>query len=95
MGFAVCQAMASRLHRHAIPLRGFGSGVLEVVSRHGGDTFRAYMVCLATVVYVLHAFQKKAKRSIAKPKAELDRVRQLPKAAVRHNKDACERGKRP
>ena len=89
MGFAICQAMANRLHRHALPLRGFGSGVLEVVSRHDGDTFRAVCtVCLATMVYVLHAFQKKAKRSIAKPKAELDRIRQRLKAAVRHNKDA-------
>ena len=80
----------------AKPLKGFGSGVLEVVSRHDGGTFRAvYTVRLETAVYVLHAFQKKAKRGIATPKVELDRIRQHLKAAERHDKDARERGKRP
>ena len=50
-------------HRNAKPLKGFGSGVLEVVARHDGDTFRAvYTVRFETAVYVLHAFQKKAGR---------------------------------
>jgi len=34
-----------------------------------------YTVRLAGVVYVLHAFQKKAKRGIATPKHELDLIR--------------------
>ena len=41
MGFAIYQAQAGLRHRDVKPLRGFGSGVLEVVSRHDGDTFRA------------------------------------------------------
>lgn len=58
-------------------MKGFGcAGVLEVVEDHDGDTFRAvYTVRFATAVYVLHAFQKKAKRGIETPKAELDTIR--------------------
>jgi hypothetical protein len=56
---------------------GFGdAGVLEVIARHDGDTFRAvYTVRLADVVYVLHVFQKKSKRGIATPKKEVDLIR--------------------
>ena len=47
-----------------------------------GDTFRAvYTVRLAKAVYVLHAFQKKSKRGIATPKAELDLINQRLKRA--------------
>ena len=50
--------------------------MLEVVEDHDGDTFRAvYTVRFATAVYVLHAFQKKAKRGIETPKTELDTIR--------------------
>ena len=59
---------------YAKPLKGFGdAAVLEVADDFDGDTYRAvYTVRFARVVYVLHAFQKKAKRGIATPKAELD-----------------------
>ena len=47
-----------------------------MVEDHDGDTFRAvYTVRFATAVYVLHAFQKKAKRGIETPKTELDTIR--------------------
>ena len=63
-------------------------GVLEVVSRHDGDTFRAvYAVRFQTAVYVLHAFQKKARRGIATPKPELDLVRHRLAATERHYRD--------
>ena len=78
-------------HRDAKPLSGFGAGVLEVVSRHDGDTFRAvYTVRFETAVYVLHAFQKKARRGIATPKKELDTVRRRLRAAERHYRDTQE-----
>ena len=42
-----------------LTLKGFGSGVVEVLARHDGDTFRAvYTVCFEGAVYVLHAYQK-------------------------------------
>jgi phage-related protein len=67
----------------AVPLRGFGdASVLEVVDDFDGDTFRAvYTVRFATAVYVLHAFQKKSKRGIATPKAELNLIEQRLKRA--------------
>ena len=88
MGFAIYRAQLGRRHRDAKPLKGFGSGVVEVVARHDGDTFRAvYTVGFEGAVYVLHAFQKKAKRGIATPKQELDLVRRRLRAAERHYRD--------
>jgi len=88
MGFAIYRAQLGLRHRDAKPLKGFGAGVLEVVSRHDGDTFRAvYTVRFETAVYVLHAFQKKARRGIATPKQELDLVRRRLRAAEQHYRD--------
>ncbi len=88
MGFAIYRAQLGRQHRDAKPLKGFGSGVVEIAARHDGDTFRAvYTVRFETAVYVLHAFQKKARRGIATPKQELDLVRQRLRAAERHYRD--------
>ena len=88
MGFAIYRAQLGRRHRDAKPLKGFGASVLEVVSRHDGDTFRAvYTVRFETAVYVLHAFQKKARRGIATPRRELDLVRRRLQAAERHYRD--------
>ena len=88
MGFAIYRAQLGRQHRDAKPLKGFGPGVVEIVARHDGDTFRAvYTVRFETAVYVLHAFQKKARRGIATPKRELDLVRQRLRAAERHYRD--------
>ncbi len=60
------------------PLRGFrGASVLEVVEDYNANTYRAvYTVQFAGVVYVLHAFQKKAKRGIATPQQDMDLVKQ-------------------
>ena len=83
IGFALFQAQTGKKHIKAKPLKGFGAGVLEVVSDHRSDTFRAvYTVKLAGSVYVLHAFQKKSKTGIAMPKAEMDLVRQRLKRAI-------------
>jgi len=85
MGFAIYQAQNGLRHHDAKSLKGFGSRILEVVARHEGDTFRAvYTVRFQERVYVLHAFQKKAKRGIATPKQELDLVRHRLKLAEQH-----------
>lgn len=85
LGFALYQAQAGLKHRDAKPLKGLGHGVLEVVSRHDGGTFRAvYTVRFKAAVYVLHAFQKKAKKGIATPKPVMELVRQRLKAAAKH-----------
>ena len=76
VGGALWEAQIGRKASYAKPLKGFGgAGVLEVVDDYDGDTFRAvYTVRFAGVVYVLHAFQKKSKRGIATPKADMDLI---------------------
>ncbi len=83
VGVALWQAQTGRKAPYAKPLKGFGdAGVLEVVDDFDGDAFRAvYTVRFAKAVYVLHAFQKKSKRGIATPKAELDLIDQRLKRA--------------
>ncbi len=85
VGFALYQAQVGLKHRDAKALRGLGASLLEVVSRYDGDTYRAvYTVRFKAAVYVLHAFQKKAKRGIATPKQEIDLVRRRLRAAEQH-----------
>jgi phage-related protein len=60
----------------AKPLKGLGSGVLELALRHRGDAFR--LVCAiqsAADVWVVHAFQKKSKTGIKTPQTEIDLIR--------------------
>ncbi len=75
-GFALDQAQRGGKHPNAKPLKGFkGAGVLEVVENYDGDTFRAvYTVKYSSVVYVLHAFQKKSKHGISTSKQDIDLV---------------------
>ena len=64
MGYAVYLAQCGQKHVSAKPLKGLGSGVLEVVSDHRGDTFRSvYTVRFVDRVFVLHAFQKKTRKT--------------------------------
>lgn len=76
VGGALWDAQLGLKAPYVKPLKGFGdAGVLEIVDDFDGDTYRAvYTVRFARVVYVLHAFQKKSKRGIATPKAELDLI---------------------
>ena len=93
VGFALYHAQAGLKHRDAKPLKGIGAGVLEVVSRHDGDAYRAvYTVRFEAAVYVLHAFQKKAKKAIATPKPEIDLVKRRLKVAERHCEETYGKG---
>ena len=59
----------------AKPLRGFGSGVLELALAFRGDAFRVvYALQLGADVWVLHAFQKKSRTGIKTPKQEIDLI---------------------
>ena len=77
MGYALFLAQSGGKHQCAKPMKGFGgAGVLEVVDDFDVDTYRTvYTVKLAGVVYVLHAFQKKAHKGIETPKNEIDVVK--------------------
>ena len=88
VGYALYQAQVGLRHRDVKPLRGLGSNVLEVISRHEGGTFRTvYTVRFRAAIYVLHAFQKKARRGIATPKWEIDLIRLRLKAAEQHYRE--------
>src|SRR5262245_65783884 len=88
VGYALFAAQQGQKHDDAKVLKGFGdAGVLEVIARHDGDTFRAvYTVRFGDVVCVLHVFQKKSKRGIATPKKELELIRKRLKLAEEEHK---------
>ena len=61
----------------AKPLKGFGSGILELALRFRGDAYRVvYAVQLGSDVWVVHAFQKKSKTGTKTPGHEVDLVRE-------------------
>ncbi|MGL5117267.1 MAG: type II toxin-antitoxin system RelE/ParE family toxin [Beijerinckiaceae bacterium] len=85
MGYALFVAQRGGRHRKVKTLKGYGGGsVVEIVEDHDGEAFRAvYTVRFASVVYVLHAFQKKSKKGIATPQADLRLIDQRLRDAQR------------
>jgi len=83
MGFALYEAQSGLKPVTAKALKGFGgASVLEIVSDHRTDTYRAvYTVKFGERVYVLHAFQKKSKSGIATPKAVIELIKNRLKQA--------------
>lgn len=70
-------------------LRFGGADVLEVVEDLDGDAFRAvYTVKFADAIYVLHVFQKKSKRGIATPQADMNVIRSRLKLAEEMSKES-------
>lgn len=88
-GYALHLAQTGKKHEQAKPLHGFGSaGVLEIVEDWRGNTYRAvYTVRFAAAVFVLHVFQKKAKRGIATPRQDMELIKERLKAAEQIVKD--------
>ena len=77
IGQALFEAQLGEHPANAKPLKGFGSGVLEIRDHYDGDTYRTvYTVRLEGVLYILHVFQKKSTKGIATPQRHLDLVRQ-------------------
>jgi phage-related protein len=75
MGIAIWFAQQGSTHPAALPLKGSLAGVIEVRDDYDRRTYRLmYLAKLGNVVYVLCAFQKKAKSGIGTPKTLLDRV---------------------
>lgn len=95
MGFAINDAQNGDEHPRVKALKGFGGrSVLEVVDDEDGDTFRAvYTVRFAGAVYVLHAFQKKAKKGIATPKQDIEVIKARLKVAEAHYREHYGKGK--
>jgi len=60
----------------AKPMKGLGSGVLEIALPYRGNAFRVvYAVQLGEDLWVLHAFQKKSTQGIKTPQREIDVIR--------------------
>jgi len=61
----------------AKPLKGFGSGVLELALRHRKDAFRVvYALHIGGDIWVIHAFQKKSKAGVKTPQLEINLIRE-------------------
>jgi phage-related protein len=95
IGTALSLAQFGGKHPAAKPWKGAGSGVLEVVEDHDGNTYRGiYTVRFRCAVYVLHCFQKKSLRGIQTPRPDVELVSQRMKLAVqdyeeRYGKTEC------
>ena len=64
------------------PLKGFGSGVFEIVENYRGETYRVvYALQVGVPIYILHVFQKKSTKGIKTPKKEIEVIRQRLKMA--------------
>lgn len=69
----------------AKPMKGLGSGVMEIALPYRADAYRVvYAVQIGNAVWVVHAFQKKSTKGIATPlkeveliKARLKRIREI------------------
>ena len=60
----------------AKPLRGLGSGVMEIAVRYRTDAWRVvYVTGIAGTLWVIHAFRKKSKTGIKTPGSEIDLVK--------------------
>jgi phage-related protein len=59
----------------AKPLKGLGSGVLEIALPWRGDAFRVvYALQMGEEIWVLHAFQKKSAQGIKTPPHEIELI---------------------
>jgi len=95
IGYALFEAQQGRKPEAAKPFKGFGgAGVLEIIERFDGDTYRAvYMVKFREVIYVLHCFQKKSKSGIKTPRQDIELIQRRLKAAEEDYRVHYQRGK--
>jgi phage-related protein len=96
LGYALNQVQEGDEPIAAKALKGFGGrSVLELVDDFDGDTYRAvYTVRFAGMVYVLHAFQKKAKKGSATPLHEIELIKSRLRDAEMHYRARIEEGGR-
>ncbi len=75
IGHALSVAQYGEKHQSAKPLKGLGSGILEIIENYRGDTYRAaYTVRFKDRIYVLHCFQKKSTRGTKTPQHDIDLI---------------------
>ena len=95
VGYALFEAQQGQKSEAAKPLKGFGgAGVLEIIERFDGDTYRAvYTVKFREVVYVLHCFQKKSKGGMKTPQQDIDLIQRRLRTAEEDYRANYQRGK--
>ncbi|HEY9701328.1 MAG TPA: type II toxin-antitoxin system RelE/ParE family toxin [Allocoleopsis sp.] len=87
IGYALQLVQGGETPLEAKPFKGVGTGVYEIIKRYDTDTYRAvYAVKIGEKIYVLHAFQKKSKKGIKTPQADVDLIKQRYKDAVAREK---------
>ncbi|MBS0235550.1 MAG: type II toxin-antitoxin system RelE/ParE family toxin [Proteobacteria bacterium] len=93
-GFELFLAQTGQHPPSAKPLKGFGTGVIELIDDFDGDTYRAvYTIRLETAVYVLHSFKKKSKHGIKTPQGDIDVIKRRLKDAEADNASRLKREK--
>ncbi|MEF3697125.1 type II toxin-antitoxin system RelE/ParE family toxin [Desulfolutivibrio sp.] len=94
-GLALYAAQKGEWPPDAKALKGFGgTGVLEIIEDHRGDTYPAvYTIRFATVVYVLHVFQKKSKHGVSTPQRDIDLIKERLKKAEQLHEQGKKGGK--
>ena len=76
IGKALEYAQFGDKHPAAKPMRGLGTGVLQIVARHSTNAYRVvYTISIRERIYVLHCFEKKSTRGIRTPKRETDLIK--------------------
>lgn len=59
----------------AKPLKGLGSGVMEIALPYRGSAFRVvYAVQIGAALWVVHAFQKKSTQGVKAPQHEIELI---------------------
>ncbi len=93
-GYALRQIQRGKSHVDCKPMKGDLRAVLEISvdDDSGRRTYRAACTTTHEIVYVLHAFQKKALTGAGTPKRELDLIRRRLRTAQervekRHGED--------
>ena len=70
--------------------KGVGSGVIKIALKHDKEAYRCVQaVQLGEEIYVLHAFQKKAKKGLSTPKQHVGLIKKRYREAqelARHGK---------
>jgi phage-related protein len=85
MGFELFLAQTGQFPPSAKPLKGVGSGLVELIEDFDGDTYRAvYTVRFETAIYVLHCFLKKSKQGIKTPQSDIELIKRRYRDAETH-----------
>ena len=88
MGGAIFIAQCGGMPDNAKPLKGLGSGIIEIVERYDTDTYRVvYVVRFKNAIYILHTFQKKSKKGIKTPKQDIDLIKKRLQQAIKDAKN--------